>query len=134
MTDDRTIDSIADRLGKLTVVGLQGNEAGALERYVRRSALVDLAGEVLAMTGPGSAVEHAAYALIIQELERAQRLHREFPTYHHALGIVREEYKELEAEVFKRDIERWAVAHELVQLGAMVVRSLVDLNLIGELQ
>ncbi len=77
-----------------------------------------------------SAKERAAFGAVYQELERARRLHREFPTYHHALGVIREEYKEVEKEIFKRDAESWAVAHELVQLAAMSIRALTDLDLV----
>jgi hypothetical protein len=128
--DDEIINLLADRLGKLTVVGLQGNEAGPLERYVRRSALLKLAEDVLAELGcPPWAVDQAALIAIVAELRRARKAHARFETYHHALGVVREEYLEFEGEVFKRDVDPAAVAREAVQLAAMAVRTLSDLGL-----
>ena len=133
MRSDEIINVLADRLGKLTVVNLAGNEIGPLERYVRRSVLLDLAEDVLAAVGcPRSAKDRAAFDAIFRELERARRVHREFPTYHHALGVVREEYREFEDEVFKRDVDPAVAARELVQLAAMSVRALVDLALLED--
>lgn len=124
------MNELADRLGKLTVVDLVDGEAGPLERYVRRSALVELAEDVLATVGrPRWPADHAALTAIVGELRRARKSHGEFPSFHHALGVVREEYKEFEEKVFERDVDRGAVSVELVHLGAMAVRALVDLGL-----
>ena len=151
MRSDEIINVLADRLGKQTVVNLAGNEIGPLERYVRRTALLDLAEDVLATGsslccepdgnalaasghrgGARSAMDRAAFDAIFRELERARRVHREFPTYHHVLGVVREENREFEDEVFKRDVDPAVAARELVQLAAMSVRALVDLALLED--
>jgi len=130
MTDDRTIGSIADRLGKLTVVGLQGNEAGPLERYVRRATLLELAEDVLATLGrPQWPADREVLIAVVAELRRARKGHGVFPSLHHALAVVREEYLEFEHEIFKRDVDPAGVAREAVQLAAMAVRTLSDLAL-----
>jgi hypothetical protein len=136
MTHDEFINVLADRLGQLTVVCLAGHEVGPLERYVRRSALLDLAEDVLATVGrPRYASDLDALAAIVAELRRARKGHAPFPTFHHALGVVREEYREFEDAVMKADASseaRAAAAVELVQLGAMAVRALNDLGLMED--
>lgn len=128
--DDKIINELADRLGKLTVVDLVDGETGPLERYVRRAELVRLARVfMLTAATKTTPADAKAIAAIVGELSRARKSHGKFPSLHHALGVVREEYKEFEEKVFERDVDRGAVAVECVQLGAMAVRTLTDLGL-----
>jgi hypothetical protein len=130
---DECLNLLADRLGRLTVVNLQGGETGPLRRYVRHQTLLDLAEEVLATAAFTRAWPHdGEISAILAELHRAQGEHAAAPTFHHALGVIREEYLEFEDEVRRRDIDRRCVAVELVQLGAMAVRALHDLGLMKD--
>lgn len=65
------------------------------------------------------------------ELTRAESLYPPMPTIEHALMVIREEYQECEAEVFKRPAHRSmkALDDELVQLMSMCARARKDLTL-----
>jgi hypothetical protein len=69
-----------------------------------------------------------ALDLIAAEYLRAVGIHPPLHSAHEALAVVWEEVRELEAEVFtkgeKRSLE--AMRGEIVQVGAMAVRFLVD--------
>jgi len=62
------------------------------------------------------------------ELIRATILHGHMNSAHEALGVILEEYKEFEEEVFKKASER-NPAHmreELIQLAAMCLKTIRD--------
>ena len=62
------------------------------------------------------------------ELSRARNKHpRPFLSAHEGIAIIREEYLEVEAEVFHGD--KTQVREELVQLAAMCQRMAEDLSL-----
>lgn len=65
------------------------------------------------------------------ELERAQRRFGRFASAHEGIAVIREEYRELEDEVFanKRlpDEYRAAMRKEAVQLSAMALRLIVEI-------
>lgn len=72
------------------------------------------------------------------EFKRATALHGPFPTRHHALAVIEEEFIEFQEEVFKNptkmregERQKWAedMKKELIQLGAMAVRAILDLKL-----
>lgn len=74
---------------------------------------------------------------IAEEVQRAKQLHPgEFHNMHEALGVLREEYIELENEVFfgfkkvgkDRDIYNKNVKEEAIQLAAMCVRLITELT------
>jgi len=48
---------------------------------------------------------------------------------HHALGIIREEFHEMEVEVFKRRLHKTKFNDELLDLAAMAVRAIEDVGL-----
>ena len=65
------------------------------------------------------------------ELERAQYLFKPIHSPHEALGIIREEYLEWEAEVYKFNLAkgrdtRPAMRKELIQLATMALRTVLD--------
>ena len=62
------------------------------------------------------------------ELSDATKKYGRFSSTHEALGVIREEYLELEKEIFKNPTQYdWEkMKHEVIQLGAMAVRFLVD--------
>jgi hypothetical protein len=68
------------------------------------------------------------------EAERAVAIHGPMHSPHEALGVIREEYKEFEEEVFRfnpakgRDT-RPQMRGELTQLAAMCLRAIHDLGL-----
>jgi len=68
-----------------------------------------------------------AIGLIVDEYKTASAKFGPFHSGHEGIGVVREEYLELEAEVFKRRRDPAATEKEAVQLGAMALRFLVDL-------
>lgn len=57
--------------------------------------------------------------LINDELVRANHIHGEFKSLHEGISVIREEYLELEQEVFKKEPEYVLLMEEVVQLGAM---------------
>ena len=65
--------------------------------------------------------------LIMQEYTRASSKFGPFSSPHEGIGIIREEYLELEKEVFKRIRTRELMLPEAIQLGAMAVRFIFDL-------
>ena len=70
-----------------------------------------------------------AFRLVKAELERATAKHGAMPTAHHGYGVIKEEFREFEDEVFKREIDRDALAEEATQLAAMAIRFLIDVAL-----
>ena len=62
---------------------------------------------------------------ILEEYQRATKKFGKFASPHEGIGILREEYLELEREVFwGKDRDR--VTAEAIQVGAMALRFLVD--------
>lgn len=76
----------------------------------------------------------AALAMVLEELARAQKIHEPMATAHHGIAVIREEYKELENEVFKkesiRDNDR--MIEEATQVAAMGMRFLIDVCGVGK--
>jgi hypothetical protein len=71
-------------------------------------------------------------SLVSEELLSARAVHKaRLNSAHEALGVIREEYLEFEAEVFKREIQRSpkAMLYELTQIAAMCQRTAEDLGL-----
>ena len=68
---------------------------------------------------------------VTTELERARSLFKPIHSPHEALGIIREEYLEWEAEVYAFNLgkgrdTRPAMRKELVQLATMALRTVLD--------
>lgn len=61
-----------------------------------------------------------------EELVKAQKKFPAFMSMHEGIAIIREEYLELEAEVFKEREDMIQLRKEAKQLGAMALRFLVD--------
>lgn len=53
------------------------------------------------------------------ELERGTKLHGPFMTLHDGAGVIREEYLELEHEIFLKYYSKDMIKEEAVQLAAM---------------
>lgn len=70
---------------------------------------------------------------IAQEVRRAQTKHPSSPSFHHALAVIREEYLELEREVFtdgidtRREIQARA-REEAQHLAASAMRLILQLD------
>jgi hypothetical protein len=65
------------------------------------------------------------------ELGRAKRKHPDFPTLHHAMSVIREEYLELEKISFTNGVSRDSILRnqlriETIHLAATCVRLLMD--------
>lgn len=76
---------------------------------------------------------HLAEAVRV-EAERAASIHGPMNSPHEALGVIREEYKEFEEEVFDFNLAkgrdtRSKMRTELIQLAAMCLRAIHDLEL-----
>jgi hypothetical protein len=65
--------------------------------------------------------------IIQQELERARLHFSDFRSYHEGISVIREEYLELEHEVFQREQDRDKMRKESLHLAAMCLRFLEDL-------
>jgi len=71
--------------------------------------------------------------LVEDELRSAREKYAApFHGRHEALGVIREEYKELEGEVFKKKPWDAELLGELVQVAAMCRRAAEDLKLCGK--
>ena len=68
---------------------------------------------------------------VIRESERAEAKHPKFPTLHHSYAVLLEEVDEFKAEVWKQSDARdnAAMRKELIQIAAMCLRTVEDLNL-----
>lgn len=92
----------------------------------RRKASIDRDWKFL------SVFDLTAMQNIRAELYRARDLHPNFPTIHHAMAVIREEYKELEEAAFHRDVETEPgrydeLKKEAIQLAATCIRLIVEL-------
>ncbi len=69
--------------------------------------------------------------LVQAEVRRATSMHGPLANIYEALGVILEELDEFKAEVWKKRPERDLVnmGKELVQIGAMVQRTFMDMNL-----
>jgi hypothetical protein len=65
-----------------------------------------------------------AILLIRKELDDATEMFGKMSSTHEGIAVIREEYLELESEVFHGDPDR--ALKEAIQLGAMAARFLVD--------
>jgi hypothetical protein len=63
------------------------------------------------------------------EFYRANRAHPPIVRIHEALGVVEEEFDEFRREVFKKNHDKSRLRAELVQLAAMCLRTVIDLEL-----
>lgn len=64
-----------------------------------------------------------------QEIASARQKFNPIHSVHEGIAVIREEYLELEQEVFRHDIDRDAIYAEMVQLAAMCRRCAEDLGL-----
>lgn len=78
------------------------------------------------MTTKSTAPYIDAFDDMRHELAHARVQHSPVNSLHEAIAVIREEYLELEAEVFKKRPEPAHVRAEARQLGAMVARLLED--------
>lgn len=63
------------------------------------------------------------------ELVRACQVHGTQGSIHGAYAVILEELTELQAEVFRKKIDREAIRKEAIQLAAMAIRLIVDQKL-----
>jgi hypothetical protein len=64
---------------------------------------------------------------MIREFTKACLVFKPFPSYHHGIAVIEEEFEELKAEVFKKSHDKSAMREEAEQLAAMSIRFVVDL-------
>lgn len=65
---------------------------------------------------------------ICAEYHRARTLHRPMQSAHEGIAVILEEYRELEAEVFRRRRIHSAMQREAVQLAAMALAFLCEIK------
>lgn len=63
------------------------------------------------------------------ELLRATELHGSFHTRHEAIAVILEEYLEAQTETFKKNPDLKELRKEYIQIAAMCLRAIKDLNL-----
>jgi hypothetical protein len=104
----------------------------ALRKYQQRHPMVESAF-ALPLLAHSSPVRHAL-DLIADEYLRAADMHPPFNSAHEGLAVLLEEVREFEAEVFRKGDKRSpeAMQEEIVHVGAMAVRFLIDVCLRGE--
>lgn len=73
-------------------------------------------------------MNESVFSLISQEYDEAVEKFGSFSNTHEGIAIIREEYLELEKEVFKKQSEYNfpKIKKEATQLAAMAIRFLVD--------
>ena len=57
-----------------------------------------------------------------EEYKKASAKHPDFPTMHHGLAVIWEEFEELKQEIFKKNPDLNNLKLELVQIAAMCLR------------
>lgn len=62
-----------------------------------------------------------------EEYKKASTKHPTFPSMHHGLGVIWEEFEELKEEIFKKNPDLTNLKLELVQIAAMCLRFNEDL-------
>ena len=62
-----------------------------------------------------------------EEYERASQKHPNFPSLHHGLSVIWEEFEELKTEIFKKEPDLENLKSELTQIAAMCYRFDKDL-------
>ncbi len=74
--------------------------------------------------------QSVAIELIEREHSKAVMRFGKFHSAHEGLGIIREEYLELEKEIFKKQSEYNLnqMRQEAIQLGAMALRFIIDIT------
>ena len=73
-----------------------------------------------------NAVLPTALKAVEREIDRSQNIHGQFQSPHEAIAVIREEYLELEREIFHGSKSKALV--EAVQLAAMAVRFACEFN------
>lgn len=132
--DDRKRGSVNNELHSLLEEAATAIEAD--RRAYNAPRRLDLARRLrrrsIELDGTGAA--SSTLPAVAAELLRARSQHAPIVSAHEALAVIREEYLEVEREVFARTIDRAALRKELLQLAAMCVRTVEDLNLSEEEQ
>ncbi len=59
------------------------------------------------------------FRLMLEEETQVAKVHPKITTHHEAIALIREEYLELEQEVFKRKIDKNEALKECVQLATL---------------
>ena len=69
------------------------------------------------------------FSKVIEEVDKARMMYPAFRSEHEAIAVIREEYLELEEQVFEK--QRWynkeRQTKEATHLAAMAVRFMIDL-------
>lgn len=66
---------------------------------------------------------------VAEELRKAMKRHSSIHSAHEGYAVILEELDEVKAEVWRRQHDPALLRKELVQVAAMAVRMIVDLNL-----
>lgn len=61
------------------------------------------------------------------ELNSARMKFETFPTAHHGLAVLHEEYTELQTEVYARNFDKSKARREAIQIAAMAIRFVEDI-------
>jgi hypothetical protein len=61
------------------------------------------------------------------ELNSARMKFQEFPTAHHGIAVIHEEFTELQTEVYARNFDKAAARKEAIQIAAMAIRFVEDI-------
>lgn len=69
-----------------------------------------------------SPVDISSVVMLVQEIIAARNKHPRCPTGHHAMSVIREEYLELEREVFKQKFNVEDARREALHLAASALR------------
>ncbi len=73
--------------------------------------------------------EQSVFTDLVNEMDRARRLHRDMTSPHEAIAVIREEYLEAEREVFQKHVDRAKLRKELIQTANVCLRAVIDLRL-----
>ena len=76
-------------------------------------------------------VEDNVFIDMCEELDRATEAYPPFHSPHEAMAVIQEEFHEFQLEVYKKqkDHDFVQMRAELIQIGAMCARAIIDLEL-----
>lgn len=63
---------------------------------------------------------------VIAEFWRASKKHPPYPSAHHGLGVIDEEFHELKLEIYKQKMDRKSARMEACQLAVTAIRFMLD--------
>lgn len=75
-----------------------------------------------------STIETSVITEVMAEVERAMSKHGSFPTIHHGVAVLDEEFMEFKAEAYRSKVDGAALRKECIHVAAVAIRFLLDID------